>query len=360
MNPLPLGLLSSAILLVAWFLTGRLRGYAINRRVLDIPNPRSSHSVATPRGGGVSIVIATLVGLLVAGFLGSLPWPHVVGLMGSGSLVAAVGFIDDHRAIRRRWRLLAHFAAAAWVLCYLGGLPPLEIMGSVINPGWIGQAFALLYVVWVLNLTNFMDGIDGIAAVEVITVAAGGILLYFVVSANASQWTACVVLAAATLGFLPWNWPPAKIFMGDAGSGFLGLMLAALSVQAAGTDATLFWCWIILLGVFVVDATMTLTRRVLRGERIHEAHRTHAYQHAAMRWRGHRTVTLAVAAINLCWLLPLALAVARHSLDGLIGVAVAYTPLIALAAWIGAGSPAVTLEPPPPVLAEPNTTPTNS
>lgn len=345
MNPLlPLGLLSFGTLVGAWWLTGRLRDYALSRRVLDIPNSRSSHSVATPRGGGAAIVIATLVGLLAAGFLGSVPWPHVMGFMGSGALVAAVGFIDDHKQLRRRWRLLAHFAAAGWLLWYFQGLPALESMWFVLDEGWRGHAFALLYVVWVLNLTNFMDGIDGIAAIEVITVACGGILLYLVVSANSSQWAACLVLAAATLGFLPWNWPPAKIFMGDAGSGFLGVMLAALSIAAARTDPTLFWCWIILLGVFVVDATMTLTRRVLRGERIHEAHRTHAYQLAAMRWRGHRTVTLAVAAINLCWLLPLALAVARHSLDGLIGVAVAYTPLIALAAWIGAGSPAATPE----------------
>lgn len=345
MNPLLLlGLLSFGALVGAWWLTGRLRDYALSRRVLDIPNPRSSHSVATPRGGGVAIVIATLVGLLASGFLGSVPWAHVLGLTGSGALVAAVGFIDDHRQIRRRWRLLAHFAAAGWLLWHLEGLPPLESRWFVLDAGWMGQAFALLYVVWVLNLTNFMDGIDGIAAVEVITVAFGGILLYLVVSASASQWAACLVLAAATLGFLPWNWPPAKIFMGDAGSGFLGVMLAALSVQAARTDPTLFWCWIILLGVFVVDATMTLTRRILRGERFHEAHRTHAYQHAAIRWRGHRPVTLAVAAINLSWLLPLALVVARHSLDGLVGVVVAYAPLVALAVWIGAGSPPARLE----------------
>lgn len=334
-----LSLLSFGTLLGAWWLTGRLREYALRQRVLDIPNQRSSHSVATPRGGGVAIVIATLVGFLAAGLLGSVPWAHVLGFTGSGALVAAVGFIDDHTQIRRRWRLLAHFAAAGWLLWYLGGLPPLQGTGFVLDGGWIGQAFAVLYVVWVLNLTNFMDGIDGIAAVEVISVTGSGILLYLVVSASASQWAACLVLAAATLGFLAWNWPPAQIFMGDAGSGFLGVMLAALSLEAAQTDPTLFWCWIILLGVFIVDATMTLTRRILRGERVHEAHRTHAYQHAAIRWHGHRPVTLAVAAINVCWLLPLALVVARHALDGVVGVVVAYVPLIALAGWIGAGSP---------------------
>ena len=174
-----------------------------------------------------------------------------------------------------------------------------------------------------------------------------GVLLYLAIPQGSSQSATCSVLAAAKLGFLAWNWPPAKIFMGDAGSGFLGAMLAALSVEAAKVDPTLLWCWLILFGVFIVDATMTLTRRMVRGEPIHEAHRSHAYQHAAIRWRGHRPVTLAVAAINLCWLLPLALLVARHWLDGLVGILIAYAPLIGAAAWMGAGSPSVRLDPRP-------------
>ncbi len=136
-----------------------------------------------------------------------------------------------------------------------------------------------------------------------------------------------------------WNWPPAKIFMGDAGSGFLGLALAGLSLQAAWTAPALFWSWVILLGVFVVDATVTLLRRMLGGQLFYEAHRTHAYQHATLRNGAHKPVTLAVAAINFLWLLPIAALVAVQALDGLTGVLAAYVPLAAVAVRLGAGVP---------------------
>jgi Fuc2NAc and GlcNAc transferase len=198
----------------------------------------------------------------------------------------------------------------------------------------------MVYIVWMINLTNFMDGIDGIASVETVTVSLAGMCLCVAASCVASPVAG--VLAAATLGFLIWNWPPAKIFMGDAGSGFLGGMLAVLSLQAARTSPALFWGWVILLGVFVVDATITLLRRMVRGEPVHEAHRSHAYQRAAIRYGGHRPVTLAIGAINLCWLFPLAWLVAAGQLDGLAAVLVAYAPLVALTVWLDAGGPATT------------------
>ena len=127
--------------------------------------------------------------------------------------------------------------------------------------------------------------------------------------------------------------------MGDVGSGFVGFTLAALSLYASTVSPLLFWGWLILLGVFVVDASMTLIRRVLRAERVWNAHRTHAYQHAALRWHTHRGVTLAIVSINVVWLLPLACLVALHRIDEVTGVAVAYAPLIAAAVWLGAGAP---------------------
>lgn len=329
--------LSVGAFLAAWWLTGRVRRYALERQLFDVPNARSSHSVATPRGGGIAIVLITLATFLLAGLLGVLNWPHIWGLLGGGAVAAAIGFVDDHRHIARRWRLLAHVVAAIWVLAWLGGMPPVGTLGVVVDLGWLGHVLAAVYLVWVLNLTNFMDGIDGIAALEVLTVCLSGVVLYLVAAPGEDNWTAPLILAMATLGFLVWNWPPAKIFMGDAGSGFLGLMLAALSLQAAWAAPRLFWSWVILLGVFIVDATVTLVRRMVRRERFYEAHRTHAYQHAAQRYGAHKPATLAVAAINMIWLLPLALLVSRNSLDGLIGVLVAYAPLAAAAVWLGAG-----------------------
>jgi Fuc2NAc and GlcNAc transferase len=247
--------------------------------------------------------------------------------------------VDDRGHVAPRWRLIGHFAAASWVLAKLGGAPPLTTFGYGLGSGWLGFAIAALYLVWMLNLTNFMDGIDGIAGVEAITVCLSVAFLSEVAAPGEHLWIAPLVLASATLGFLVWNWPPAKIFMGDAGSGFLGLMFAALSLQAGWVASRLFWSWVILLGVFVVDATVTLIRRMAHGERFYEAHRSHAYQHAALHRGAHMPVTVAVGVINLCWLLPVALMVALGWLDGLLGVLVAYAPLVVAAVRLKAGRP---------------------
>ncbi|OYT94363.1 MAG: glycosyl transferase [Pseudomonas sp. PGPPP3] len=181
-----------------------------------------------------------------------------------------------------------------------------------------------------------MDGIDGIAGVEAVTVCLGGALLYWLLG-QGSLALLPLLLAAASAGFLYWNFPPAKIFMGDAGSGFLGLVLGILSLQAAWAAPQLLWCWLILLAVFVVDATFTLLRRLIRGDKVYEAHCSHAYQYASRRHGRHLPVTVAVLAINLIWLLPLALLVGMGYLDGLPGFLLASGPLIFLVIKYDAG-----------------------
>jgi Fuc2NAc and GlcNAc transferase len=328
-----------AVFVISWRLTGAVRRYALSRRLLDVPNERSSHVVATPRGGGVALVLAVLAALPLLGGLGALAWTAVWGALGAGTLVAAVGFADDHRPMSPRARLAGHFAAAAWALVWLGGMPPVPAFGVLWDLGWVANLLAAVYLVWVLNLTNFMDGIDAIAGVEVVTVCAAGMVLGLVASGAPVGWQLPGVLAAAALGFLLWNWPPARIFMGDVGSGFVGLMVGFISVEAGWRVPRLFWVWVILLGVFVVDATVTLLRRSARREKILRAHRSHAYQHAARRWRAHKPVALVVGVLNLCWLLPVAFFVARGALDGPLGVAIGYAPLVALALYLRAGLP---------------------
>jgi Fuc2NAc and GlcNAc transferase len=323
---------------LALLLTGLLRRYALTHRLLDVPNARSSHTAPTPRGGGVAIVATFLGGLPLLWAWGLLSAPAMLALLGAGAGVALIGFVDDQGHIPAHWRLAAHFLGAAWVLVWLGGLPPLPVLGTMIDLGWLGHLLAVLFLVWLLNLYNFMDGIDGIAGTEAVSVCLGGAVCYALAAPGGVEWAAPALLLAAVAGFLFWNFPPAKIFMGDAGSGFLGLMLGAFAVQAAWVEPALFWSWVILLGVFVVDATVTLVRRVLRGERFYEAHRSHAYQYASRRYGAHRPVTVAVALINLFWLLPLAVLVAVGVLDGAIGVAVAYAPLALLTFQFRAGA----------------------
>lgn len=317
-------------------LTAALRRYALNKQIIDVPNARSSHTVPTPRGGGVAIVLSFLGCLPLLGLGGAVPLAALVAIGGAGALIAVIGFMDDHGHIAARWRLLGHFAAAAWMLYWLGGLAPLQVFGFTLDLQWFGYILAAFYSVWMLNLYNFMDGIDGIASVEAVTACLGMALLSAL--AGAPQLMVLpLLLAAATLGFLFWNFPPARIFMGDAGSGFLGIVLAGLSLQAAWAAPQLFWCWLILLGVFVVDATFTLIRRLLRGDKVYEAHRSHAYQFASRHYGKHLPVTLAVAGLNLFWLLPVALCVLLLGLDGVLGVIIAYLPLAFLAVRWRAG-----------------------
>jgi len=257
-------------------------------------------------------------------------------LLGAGGSVAALGFLDDHGHIAARWRLLGHFAASIWVLYWLGGFASISFLGVNIELGWVGHILAMFYLVWLLNLYNFMDGIDGIASVEAIFASLGAALLYWVAGFE-NLIVLPVVLAVAVSGFLFWNFPPARIFMGDAGSGFLGIMLGGLSLQAAWASSSLFWAWLILLGIFIVDATFTLMRRLARGEKVYEAHRSHAYQFASRKLGAHLPVTLAVAAINIFWLLPLAGCVVLMGLDGAVGAVIAYVPLVILAVKFRAG-----------------------
>ncbi|MEA9976826.1 MULTISPECIES: glycosyltransferase family 4 protein [unclassified Pseudomonas] len=318
------------VAVVALMLTGALRRYALARSLIDIPNARSSHVVPTPRGGGVAIVISFLLALILAASEGFVASSLLWALLGAGAGVALLGFLDDHGHIVARWRLLGHFIGASWGLLWLGGLPPLLLFGFALDLGWVGHVLAAVYLVWLLNLYNFMDGIDGIASLEAICVCLGGALLYWLMG-HGELALLPLLLACAVAGFLYWNFPKARIFMGDAGSGFLGIALGVLSLQAAWVASQLFWSWLILLGVFVVDATWTLLRRLLRGDKVYEAHRSHAYQFASRKVGKHSPVTLAVATINLFWLLPISIWVGLGGLDGLFGLLLAYLPLIVLA-----------------------------
>jgi len=322
---------------LSFLLTAVLRRYAIAKSLMDLPSGRSSHSVPTPRGGGLAIVLSFLAALVLNALVGGGDVSLALAVGGAGAWVAMVGFLDDHGHIPARWRLLAHFVAASWVLEWMGGLSLLAVLGFGLDLRWLGYALALVYMVWLLNLYNFMDGIDGIASIEAVSACLGGALVYVVVVPGGTGWVMPVLLLAAVAGFISWNFPYAKIFMGDAGSGFLGLMMGVFSIHAASVAPELFWCWVILLGVFVVDATVTLVRRVLRGEKFYEAHRSHAYQYASRKYGAHWRVSIAVGGINLFWLLPLALLVAIGRLDGAVGVLVGYVPLICLAFYYKAG-----------------------
>jgi len=337
-----LAIVIGVVLAASAALTGAWRRLALARGVLDWPNARSSHSAPTPRGGGIAIVFTMSAAVIALSAAGMIDSHLVIALCGGGAAVggggvAAAGFADDRRSVAFPTRLTVQFAAAAWAVWWLGGLPAIRIGARVTSLGWAGHLIATIGIVWTLNLFNFMDGIDGIAASEAVFVAlAGGAIS--IAAGDPTGFAACA-LAAACAGFLPWNWPPARIFMGDVGSGYVGFALAVLALSATRTYGTAPWVWLILGGIFFVDATLTLLWRVARRERVHEAHRTHAYQWLARRWASHRRVTLAAILGNVIWLLPWALVAKR--VPGRAGWALlaAFAPVI-LIVWIaGAGRP---------------------
>lgn len=334
----------AAALVLSLAATGLIRRYALSANMLDYPNARSSHSTPTPRGGGISIVLSFLIVSAAGGIVAhKLPEPLLWALLVSGSAVALLGVIDDRRGVSARWRFLAHAAAACFALWLFKGIPAVPAFGMSLDLGVGGVVVAGLYLVWMVNLYNFMDGIDGLAGIEAITVALGGALTW-ALAVDTTHWHTAVIFAASATGFLAWNYPPAKIFMGDGGSGFVGMVIGLLSLWAGHEEPRVFWCWFILIGCFMVDATTTLVRRVRRGERFHEAHRSHAYQYASRIFKSHERVSLAIAVINVAWLLPIAVLVARQLLDGVVGVIIAYVPLVLLAFKLKAGDSALQQE----------------
>ncbi len=331
-----IGLVLLLALLLSWALTAAMRRYALSRQLLDHPNERSSHDVPTPRGGGAAIVISFVAMLLLSTTTEPVPLRWLSALLGSGVVIAITGFVDDQSHLPARWRFAWHLMASLWALWMMQGIPPVPVFGTSVDLGWFGIALAALYLIWMVNLYNFMDGIDGIASIEAITVSAGGALTWWLATGTPLAILP-LAFAACVAGFLAWNYPPAKVFMGDVGSGFLGMIIGLFSLWAGHDAAPLFWSWFILGGCFMVDATTTLVRRVRRGDRFYEAHRSHAYQFAARKHGSHKRVSITIGLINVMWLLPLAVLVSMGKLDGVAGTIVAYAPLVWIAFRYKAG-----------------------
>lgn len=310
---------ASAPLVAAWLaatcalsstLTWWAVRYAQQRRLLDLPGQRRSHSVPTPRGGGIAIVLAILAcGLLPAIVAGSAGFPVPAWLLAAAvAAVALVGWLDDHGGLSARLRFLVHCLAATLVFAapLLHALLVPQGQGNAVPSlglAIVVAAIVTLGIVWSVNLHNFMDGIDGLLTMQALFVfCALGALL--VGHGDGEQGRQLLVWAAACAGFVPFNFPRARIFMGDVGSGALGLLVAVALLWQAGTPGIASASGLVLCSAFVTDATCTLLLRMLRGRRWYSAHREHLYQWLVRRGGSHaRTVALYMA-WNLLIVLP--------------------------------------------------------
>lgn len=326
----------AVVWLMTWSLTWCMRRYALAKQLLDIPNQRSAHVHPTPRGGGVAFVFVFIITMLCLIYSQKVVWFGDMFLMGALLITASVGFWDDKQSLPVHWRLLAQAIASGLALYGIGPIPGIVVFHWEISSGYGLTILALLYLIWMLNSYNFMDGIDGIASSEALFVCGGMGIIYWL-TGYPMQMVVVLILAACMLGFLFWNFPPARIFMGDAGSGFLGLILGIFSLQSMAYNPSFIWSWLILLGVFIVDATLTITIRLIRKEHIAKAHNQHAYQHATRLFSSHLPVTLGACALNVVWLFPIALLVGLGRMNGFIGLMIAYLPLIVLAVQFKSG-----------------------
>ena len=329
-----------ATIAISFVLTHLVRKTAIKRNKFDIPNERSSHQNPTPRGGGVAVVAAFVFGLLALLIRGDIASESFYAIVLPGVLVAAIGYLDDlGRVTAARLRLIGHFVAAVIAVYILDGLPPMPVFAETLDIGLVGNIIAVLFLVWMLNLFNFMDGIDSITGVEALTSCL--ILTIFLISKSETElWQVPALMCAAVIGFLYFNWPPARIFLGDIGSGFIGFTIGTISLVIARSQPLITWAVIILLGVFIVDATVTLIRRLIDKQRISTAHRSHAFQHLANSADRHLKVSLSIAAVNIFWLTPIAWLVVDQRILPIIGVVTAYIPLLVLAIYFKAGKTA--------------------
>jgi Fuc2NAc and GlcNAc transferase len=225
---------------------------------------------------------------------------RVVACLGSGMVIlGAIGWLDDRQGVRPRIRLGVHILVAAATVYVFGGLADLRVGGRMIALGPFGAVLATIGIVWSINLFNFMDGLDGFAGSQALMIfgTAAGLFFYL---GDVSLGILSAVFCAASAGFLFWNWPPARIFLGDVGSGPLGYLVGSLAVASEAKRSIPLLVFAIIGGVFVFDATVTLIRRLLRRRRLSEAHRDHAYQRLTRVFGTHRAVTLGSIAVTLC------------------------------------------------------------
>lgn len=345
--PAVMMVLLATITLLAWGVAAWVLRRAETLCLVQVPNHRSSHDHPTPNGGGLGIVVAgSLAGIALVLLSG---WMVGGLLLGLAAVLATVGLRDDMAHLPARVRFGVQVVVCSGGLIALGDLPALALGGGLAFQvtDWILLGLLLLAGVWWINLFNFMDGIDGIAGMQAIfMLLAGGAMAMWAVpeAVHSPVWMLMLGVAAATVGFLLLNWPPAKIFMGDVGSTWLAFMVFALALLSVQAGWLSYAVWLVLAAVFVTDATVTLLTRMLRGERWYEAHRSHVYQRLSRRWlgdrkAGHRSVTLLVAAVNVLWLAPWAWACLQWPAKSVALVAAAYLPLVLAALWLGAGRP---------------------
>lgn len=300
--------LMAGTFLLTLFGVWRYRAFARRRGIKAEPNFRSLHQGPVPRGGG--LVFSAVSILAVAGLwsVGLIAPTLARALIVAGIGATLVGFVDDAIQIRPLWKLLAQMALAALVLISFDARPLIDIH---VVPNVVELALSWLGLVWLLNVYNFMDGVDGMASSGAIFMSTAVIAALIAAriggfsSGDEGLTLVCAVIVACNSAFMVFNRPPASIFMGDAGSLFLGVFFSVLLVKTVVEAQISLWTWVVIFGYFAGDTTTTSIIRIFVTPKWYAEHRSHAYQNLARVWHSHSAVVLGVTAYSFAWLLPL-------------------------------------------------------
>tara|TARA_B100001996_G_C18620955_1_gene577697 strand:+ start:267 stop:1292 length:1026 start_codon:yes stop_codon:yes gene_type:complete len=304
MNPINLLILSLVYVITSFIITLLVLKISIKNNLFDIPNSRSSHTIPKPKGGGIGIIIplATTVLILFSNEMISVEITKsiVIGLI----FITTIGLIDDYHNLSASIRIIAYLVGSGFSLHLIGGLEFVSINENTFYLGNIGYFFGVIFLVWLTNLYNFMDGTDGFAAIQTICVSLFCFFLFFL-SENLPFYIIMLCMASTTIGFLYWNWAPAKIFMGDAGSCTIGFLFGLFCIYTENEEIISITVWAILLAPFIGDATFTLLKRIANSARWYEAHNSHAYQKLYQHGFSHNQLALGLFAANIFLIWPL-------------------------------------------------------
>ena len=330
----------SSFALVAVLSAGVIR-YGPRFGLLDTPVARSAHVAPKPLGGGAALAAPYF--LCVIWFVASAAISESALAYLGCLFIVVLGFSDDRWQLSSKVRLPVQFIVSVAAVRAIG-VDSVDFGFFSLSEPLTLSLLAVLSLVWLCNLTNFMDGIDGIAASQLLVTSLSCVVLLVGLDAAADEsgehdvvLTLSVVLAASAAGFLLWNWSPASLFMGDAGSGFIGFALGLLALESLVTQRMSVWSWVLLLGVFIADTAVTLLVRIIRGERWYEGHSQHAYQILSRRLNSHPRVVGGVILINICWLLPLAWVAGILPHYGVLFATIGLAPLLLGCYRLGAG-----------------------
>ena len=289
-----MSIILSLILITSFAGTFLILKIAVRKNILDIPNIRSSHTQPTPRGGGLAIVISWYIGLAALRYIGMIESDLFFALL-SGAVLATISFLDDLFDIKPGLRILFQIVTVMSGLFFIGGFKVIYLSGTILNYPVILTFLAILGGIWFINLFNFLDGIDAYASTETLLVALGMLLVL--------NNPVLLILIFAVMGFLFWNWPKAKIFMGDIGSTQLGYILLILAIYFNNQFKFNFLGWLILTSLFWVDATLTLFKRWRNKENLSQAHRKHYYQRIVQYGFSHRKTVIISILINIVFVI---------------------------------------------------------